>query len=339
MDRSTLARRTMLATAALTAVGLIAASPASAHTSNMYSYIDYAIGIPSGFTTISKTDGVATPLPTSTTYFEVVGIEVAAEQGVAIAYYESPVVFGWNHTTGEATPPVGAHLSDEALDFDGFSGLDTLNDGRTVTLVEFDADGASDQVWVATVDATSGLLTPVVNLSDVITDPGEDPFLYDWTSLATDPATGITYVFLSATGSGGASYFLPVNVAAGTHGAVTEFTSADFEDGEIYGADFDGDGTLFFIYLDVNPNVEYQLSKVGAPSTWPTTARQVISTAPAQVEDIELAELALTIEWAKLAATGSQVPLAAGLALGTVAVLAGGLTVMVARRRSERGTV
>ena len=45
---------------------------------------------------------------------------------------------------------------------------------------------------------------------------------------------------------------------------------------------------------------------------------------------------ALTAENTVLANTGSEVPMAAVLMLGTVAVLIGGLTVIVARRRETR---
>lgn len=46
---------------------------------------------------------------------------------------------------------------------------------------------------------------------------------------------------------------------------------------------------------------------------------------------------ALTIEHTVLANTGSELPVFALVLAGTVAVLAGGVTVAVARRRSEAG--
>jgi hypothetical protein len=82
-----------------------------------------------------------------------------------------------------------------------------------------------------------------------------------------------------------------------------------------------------------------QLLKLGAPSGWPTAAPTYISTAPALYEQQEIAVMALTIEHTALANTGSELPVVAWLLVGTVAVLAGGVTVMVARRRSEAGTV
>ena len=336
MTRTQLALRAGIASVALTALGLVAAAPAAAHTNNMYTFISFGTEVDDGFATIGKTDGVAMPLPTPTGIgYEIRGIEVASEKGVAIGYNENTAVFEWNHTTGEIGPAIAVYLPSEDYDFGGFSGLDTLNDGRTVTILEFDTEDASDQVWIATVNPGTSELIPVADISDVIVVDGI--YVYEYDSLATDPATGITYVFIQNDASN-EPFYLVVDVAAGTHGEPTLFQGDGFEDGEFRGADFDADGSLYFIYAN-NDSLIYELSKLGAPATWATAERQFISSAPAQYESIELGSLALTIEHTVLAATGSELPIAAFVILGTFAVLAGGVTVTVARRRSEAGTV
>ena len=70
-----------------------------------------------------------------------------------------------------------------------------------------------------------------------------------------------------------------------------------------------------------------------------TAERQFISLAPAQYFDVGTDPFTLTIEHTALAATGSELPVLTIVLLGTVAVLAGGVTVMVARRRADAGTV
>ena len=340
--------RTGVAAAAITAMGLVAASPAAAHTNNMYTYVDYSeAALFNGFATYGKADGVVAPLPNEVEYLmDVVGIEIHAEKGTAIGYAEDAYVTTWDHTTGANTVPVVVYVTAESIPvqnlyFDDFSGLDTLNDGRTVTLVEYEhnitGDLYVDQYAIALVDAGTGALTPIVDLTDVLTgEQGEQ--LYEFTELATHPVSGLTYVFLANESE--EPFYLVVDVAAGTVGEPTLFQGADFEDGVILGADFDpADGTLYFNYAN-DAEEQFELSKLGSPTAndWVTTARTYISTAPAQYDDYDLAQLALTIEHTALAATGAELPVL-WLVAGTLAVLAGGTVVMVARRKADAGTV
>ncbi len=96
---------------------------------------------------------------------------------------------------------------------------------------------------IASVDA-AGNLVELADITSALADP-EGNQLYDAVSLATDPASGVTYVFLEL---GDLSYYLPVTVATDTVGAVTVFDGEGFEEGEVGGADFDADGSLYFVY-------------------------------------------------------------------------------------------
>jgi hypothetical protein len=339
MTLTSVAVKTGIATIALTAMGLVAAAPASAHTSNMYTYVQpYGDTGQAGFATYGKSDAVVTALPTTTVQEpgEVLGIEVAGENGTAIADWEEAlVVFTWNHTTGVRTPAVLTNMADASIE--GLSGLDTLNDGTTVTVVKY-SNRAGTSTAVASVNSSTGELVPLVDITAALPVGANNKI-----SLATDPATGVTYVFVSD--AAGKPHFLAVNVAAKTVGAPVPFNGAYFVQGVILGADFDAaDGSLYFNYQNSNHQQD-ELTKIGAPSTWPTADPTYISSAPApaQYGEVVLARLALTIEPTAtapaLAATGSELPILAIVLVGTVAVLAGGVTVMVARRRSEAGTV
>ena len=341
--------KTGIAVVALTAMGLIAASPASAHTNNMYTYLYFnEVNSSASYATYGKADGAVTPLETlfaQSEDDEVLGIEVANEVGTEIGYYfDGPYVLDWDHTTGA----IGTYLPATIAGYDGpwgFQGLDTLNDGTTVTLLEYAVnEGTVEEPnllphrVIASVNRGTGELTPLVDITDVLLwNDEQDFFANNVQSLATDPATGITYVFIQ--GSEHELYFLPVTVSSGTVGALTLFGNEYLSHGSIDGADFDaGDGSLYF-HFDDHGESGLQLLKLGAPSTWPLALPTYISTAPANYDQQTLAVFALTIEHTTLAATGSELPILAIVLVGTVAVVAGGVTVTVARRRSEAGTV
>ncbi len=225
-------------------------------------------------------------------------------------------------------------------DFDFFTGLDTLNDGTTVTMaLYYLPNEGEDATWAVTsVNSGTGELIPLTDFTDAISVGGE--IQYQPTSIATDPATGITYVFVQ--GPDGRPSFLPITVATDAVGTLTSFEDDYFSDGLLNAADFDAaTGELYFNYddRDADEGAEYQLLKfTTGPTTWPTAAPQFISLAPAG-DSAGIIQKALTIEHTVLAATGSELPIVAIVFLGSFAVLAGGVTVAVARRRSEAGTV
>jgi hypothetical protein len=346
MSLKSLAARAGIAVITLTALGLVAAAPASAHTNNMYTVIEFDETTEAlGFATYSKTDGTTAYLgemfPADQT-LDIAGIEVHEEQGLVIGDNDgSTFVQAWDHTTGEvvpAAPSLSLGLEDTTLD--GVVGLDTLLDGTPVTIVEFestsDPEDPTDRVALASVNPATGELIILVDFSGAIAlDDGT--LVYDPTGVATDPATGITYVFLESDDD--EVFFLPITAAPVTIGVPTLFEGSYFERGRIDGADFDPtDGSLYFNYENY-PNQSLELLKLGAPSTWPTANPFYISTAPAEFGATFIFPQALTIEYTALAATGSELPILAIVLVGSVAVVAGGVTVMVARRRSETGTV
>jgi len=329
------AARTAIAALALTALGLVAASPASAHTNNVFGFV-YQDG-PSGIATYDRLNADATLLPESTDIgSDIRGIEVGNETGTGVGFLAGDsaahIVFTWNHTTGAVSAP-----TDLTVDVPGFVeitdllGLDTLPDGTLITWVEYSAFSGEFPApfsAIATLNPATGVLTPVIDMSDLLIG---DPADYALRSLATDPISGQTFAFLSPFAATPPAY-VGLNIAAGTHGDAALFNGTDFEDGFVAGADFDADGTLLFIYGNDEREI-YELSSVGAPSTWDTAARHYIGDAAGNLGINPIADAALTIEnTPALASTGSGFPIV-WLVAGSVAVLVGGLTVVTARRR------
>ncbi len=240
----------------------------------------------------------------------------------------------WDHSTGSAGAPNPVHVVAENPVFFAFHGLDTLNDGRTVTVLEYSTNEVP-HVAIAAVDAATGALTPLLEIQQALIIP-PDEFLVDILSLATNPITGITYVFTR--NSANWAQFLAVDVAARTVGTVTRFGADNLEFGGVLGSDFDADGTLYFNYEDQSdePAVTYQLSTFPNGADYATASRTVVSDAPALSEQIQIAQLALTIEQPALPATGIGFPAAVWAMGGVLVVVAGGVTLAQVRRRSGR---
>ena len=329
------AARTAIAALALTALGLVAASPASAHTNDIFGFA-YQDG-PTGIATYDRLNADATLLPDSTDIgSDIRGIEVSNETGTGVGFLsgdpDSYFVFGWNHSTGALTAPTELTVNVPGfVEITDLSGLDTLPDGTLITWVEYSAFSGEFPApfsAIATLNPATGVLTPIVNMADLLLG---DPADYSLRSLATDPISGQTFAFLTSNVVSQPAY-VGLNIALGTHGDAALFNGTDFEDGFISGADFDADGTLFFIYGN-NDREIYELSSVGAPSTWDTAARHYIGDAAGNLGINPVADTALTIEnTPALASTGSGFPIV-WLVAGSVAVLAGGITVVTARRR------
>ena len=353
MTRTKFAARALIAGIAASSLGVLAASPASAHTNNIYTYFDdSAVG--QGFATMDRTDGAVTSLPIGATdgVDTMVGAEVFDEVGTAIGVtflqeeYNNYFVIGWDHSTGAEDTPISATVAVTGFrGIEDISGLDTLADGTTITYVEYQRDEGPtefptvvDYAAIASVDRATGVLTPMVDLTALIF---EDEFsVY---SIATDPIGGGTYAFLRQSVTE-ASYAMAISPATGLHDSPIEFGGVGFEDGTFAGADFDHDGTLYFIFMN-DVVGELELSTVGAPSTWPTAERNYVADAASNFPTTSpLSTLALTIEYTEvpeptLAATGSDGLAAVWLAAAGVAVLAGAVTVVTVRRRGCRAVV
>lgn len=330
--------RSLTAGVALAALGLAVASPASAHTTNIYTF-GYTEDS-ANFATVDRTTAVTAPLATNieAAIDDVGGVEVFNEVGTAIGYdYDEPTVssvLAWDHTTGAVTSKEPLFIADPdevtTADVDFVFTLDTRNDGTIITFVFYTRtiENAVESVGaIATVNSTTGELTPVIDISPLVLSAEG----YNVQSLATDPTTGETYLFLYRIATATTS-FVPLNFTTPGYGTVLEFGGTGFESGRVEGTDFDADGTLYFIYSD-NVSAEYELSTLGAPGTWAGAARTVV--APFDFSTFGVAADNLTIEFAPepaLADTGAPLPVV-WLVFGAVAVLAGAVTVVTTTRR------
>lgn len=349
-----LAARALIAGVAVSAMSLIAASPASAHTNNVFTYFDFdresEVALAPGFGTLDRTNGALTALPTAATVdvFEIIGAEVFNEVGTAIGVgplvelYSQFLIIPWDHSTGAEQPPVPAYVAG-ADGIQTMSGLDTLADGTLITYVEWVITPSNEfpvpftSSAIATVNPVTGQLTPVINLTSLTVT---NEFGLEFKSIATDPISGVTYGFLESDNVGpDLSFFVTLDIAGATHGPLTQFEGVGFENGFIEGADFDADGTLYFIYGN-NGIEQYELSTLGAPSGWPTAERHVNAIAASNyLGDYPLNTLALTLEYTPiLAETGAEFP-ALVLAASGVAVLAGTVTVVASKRRKNGAVV
>lgn len=278
---------------------------------------------------LSATTGAPTLLPRSPTALQqIVGQELSNGVGTSIGTDDQDgtgpyLVFNWNPTSGAESAGVVPYVTgaDEGSLF--VRALDTRNDGTLITYVEYSiSDGDPiDYAAIATLNRTTGELTPVIDVLPLLVD-------YRVISLATDPLTGTTYAFLGTLESS-FSFYVTLNFVVPGYTPPTQFEGTGFEDGFFQGADFDAEGTLWFIYGN-NLEEQYELSTLGLPSGWPTAARNFVAEA---APGTALATLALATGPAPaLANTGAEFP-SALLALGTVAVLGGVVAVTTVSRR------
>jgi hypothetical protein len=258
-------------------------------------------------------------------------MELVDEVGTAIAYDDASdtyVVMDWNHSTGAHGVPMAVYVTG-ATEVTRLEGLTARTDGTLLTYIWYTTPNGLAQA-IATLDRGTGELIPVIDVSTFTSD-----YRLAIVELATDPATGVDYALLSSV-DGGRPAFMTLDVAGNTRGEPVSFGGSDFATASLGGADFTADGTLYF-YLFRFGLETIDLATLGAPSTWPTANPTVIG--PIADDEESIAFQALTTEDDVLANTGSELPIAAIALLGTVAVVAGGVTVMTVRRRSERGTV
>jgi len=329
------AGRAAVAGIALTAMGILAASPAIAAVPALYTYLDGTN--PYGYSTMSATTGAVTPLPTLPTNppDEVVGEELTNGVGTAIGVFSGDpsefFIYDWNATTGASNAGVPAFVAGADEGSLVISGLDTRNDGTLITYAEYTTTGGgefpttSHHSVIATVNRDTGELLPVIGLDDLYDSD------YIVNSLATDPLTGISYVFMEQEGNN-LAFWVELDFDTQTFDIPGTFDGAGFESGFFQGADFDASGTLWFIYGN-NDREMYELSTLGSPATWATDARTVVADAASNYAPYPLSELALTTAPAPaLAETGAEFPVAL-LALGSVAVIAGVVTVVTVSRR------
>ena len=302
--------------AAMTVVGT---APAHAHTGSLFTQSIVGEGV-ANFATISTADATVTPLPTAVNVFAA-GLEIWNEQGYAIGGPGEGAdnLYFWDHNTGAITQELPLTLAVGWGDLDSVNSLDTtkgsvLPDGTLLTIVEFEVGEEAVELWIASIDPATGIITPLVNFSDV-----EGDIILD--SLATDPTTGITWAFVDGEGPQSA---YPIDFTAMTYGDPVSMEGLwdSVGSGYISGADFNDAGQLWFIY---NFEGRALVSLDGAVAT------EATGTVAGPVEDV--AGYALAWDSApQLAATGLELVNPAIVALGLL--VAGGAVVLVTRRRT-----
>lgn len=279
MSRPTRSRALPLTGAALATAALVfaAAAPASAHTDDLFTFVQ--LDGNSGFGSVSKTDAAMAFLGAATDLF-ITGAEIVGEQGygVAVADEVGPVVFRWNHDTGAISTPVPLVIDsslflygDEEFDFAAdhvVIGLDSLTDGTLLTIIAVDSEeGGEYYQGIVAVDPATGEVEPLVKLPLIVGAT--------YSSIATDPTTGTTYVF----------YFYPSGIStaivvdlelglAPLDPLPLTGVSELFDDsgGFPLGADFDAAGVLWHV-VGVDELEEYHLLRFPAP--FATTATPV----------------------------------------------------------------
>jgi hypothetical protein len=313
------------------ALALVGTAPASAHSGNFFVNAYFEDLDAGGFGTISTTDAALTPLP-----------ELADEPVSAIEIYDekawaldnegqfNDTLLRWDHTTGAFTGSAPITL-DPAFDDDAsiffVTGLDTtkgstgVSDGTilTLALINF-GDEINQSTWLSSLDGQTGILTPLVDLVEIA--PVQDQLSFD--SLATDPATGVTYVFLNY--GDGLPYFVTVDIATDDVSAPVALPAVAEVggDGYIAGADFNDTGVLYFFYVEFS-TTQIFAKLDGAPST----SAVVTEIGPA----VPLSPGALAYDPApKLADTGVNLVNPAIAALALLGL--GAAVVIVSRRRA-----
>lgn len=331
----TLAGRAVVAGIALTALGALAASPAAAAVPALYTYVAFAN--PYGYSTMSATDGAVTVLPTLPTNpaDTIVGQELTDGVGTAIGLIDGePDQYGvhtWNSTTGASDSGTGLFLTGADEGSLLVSGLDTRNDGTLITYVEYTTTSGGEfptttpHAAVATLNRATGELIPVIDVFPFV----EIGFV--GISLATDPTTGVSYLFFGQD-EGDDSFYSALDFVTFGLDLPSIFEGTGFGNGFFQGADFDASGTLWFIYGN-NEREAYELSTLGSPDTWFSDARTYVADSASNYDSYPLSTLALTTApKPALADTGAEFPVAL-LAVGTVAVLGGVVAVVTVSRK------
>lgn len=263
----------------IVAGSLIAGAPlaASAHTGQLFTwaYTLFTDSVSGGFAHVSQTDGSLTPVGgVDDPDFMASGGEVCDEKAWAIAVEGEAAasVFTWDHSTGAFGALVD--LTADTADFEGATSVsiedaysaDTLSDCAALAYVEYYVNvegGGGPALWLSSIDVASGATTPLVQL---ITDAEGDDVEYNWGGIATNPLTGVTYLWFQLGGDGdggdGLPYVVTADLATGTLGVPVVMAGAvDFyseSEAFVTEADFEPSGILW-LSLGVNDLEQFRL--------------------------------------------------------------------------------
>ena len=292
------------------------------------------------FGTASKTDAALTALPEpfSSESFPSAA-ELVGEVGYAIISGETDSgwatwLLTWNPDAGAITGEMQLSTSPTGVPFGPgqsgyfeleYNGLDSLADGTlrsTLCLAADDGDGGSDSGCYVVTLGTDGSVAVVADITFAVEALEEFP-----TSLATDPTSGTTWVFLDAANP----FALPVT--GSTSGTLTELAGigAAYGPTSPLGADFDSTGALW-IAIEVDGVEDEALMFFPAGTDLATTEPANIGFFPGDgVEFVAEAVLTLADLPPGLPGTGSTIA-AAGIAIGGVGVLVVGAVLLTAGR-------
>lgn len=334
-------RRVSLVAVATSALVLSAALPASAaEPFSLYGgYTDYALGEDAveGIGIVSKTDAAIAALPSTTpagSYYS--AIEIVDGVGYAIGGSDefNNVVFTWDVATGAQLTAVP--ITAPGATFYGISSLTAtendavLADGTLITVANVNTvpDGALVRPFVGSVDPTTGVFTRLVEITSLYI---ESTFIAD--SLASDPTTGLTYLFghyvdgvpvsvtLDLTGD---AFEAPVALS-GIENSVDPFA--------ILGSDFDSDGALWFYFTAESDALAHTTGPfdpaVAAVVNGPASA--VVGQSGRQAGLYQLAVGPAVPAGPQLAATGASI--GQPLLIGGALLVLGGVAFGVTRRR------
>ena len=323
--RMTVLSRLGAGAATIAVFGLLGIAPAGAAAGDtLYTVVAPKTG-PYSVSTINPDTLVATPLGAAADVnLSVESVELFGDTGYALGRELTEtddvieVVMTFDHNTGAILTVVPL---DEAFIEAGFKqlrGLDTLADGTLIAVAQF--DGVNSPSFVVSINPATGLLTELVDVT------GAADF---FDSVATDPTTGITYVFVDE--DNGDPEFLVVDLDAGTYTGPATLTGIQdsFGDGFVSGADFNSAGSLWFYYRSDGLLL--------AATSGPFSATVGADFAGGGLVSGDIADQALAVgppvAVPALAATGVNI---VAIGAGAAALLAAGMLGMViARRRNS----
>lgn len=331
-----------LASAALMVAGLsLVAAPlaAAAHTGNLYTWAYSEDSNFFGITKISTADASLTQLAPAPVVQYVTGADICNEAAFGVVdsneETEIPGVLTWNHDTGVlgTQHDLTANIADfpDSTDVDALEAFaaDSLSGCSAIAYVRYevtDGENTTFPIFVSYVDVATGLTTPITELPEL-----SEGSSIEWEGIATDPVTGVTYLFAAFLGT---THFAVLDV---TTGAVSGMQSMDglwafFDESNQFPveADFQPDGKLWML-IGVNELEEFHLVSFAAGAS-------LAAASPTDVGDLDAGDGAtffegdnvLTYDPEALANTGGGVPL--GLLLPGAVLFLGGLALVAVRR-------
>jgi hypothetical protein len=310
---------------------------AAAHTGNLYTWAYSEDSNFFGITDISTTDAALTQLHPAPVEQYVSGADICNEVAWALVdgnqEGEIPGVLTWNHDTGvlgarqEMTANIADFPGSTEVELLEASAADSLSGCTAIAYVRYrvtSGETAIDPLYVSYVDVATGLTTPITQLPEV----GEEQEFIDWNGIATNPVTGVTYLFAEFED---ASNFVVLNVATGTLSGLQAMDGVPATlDGENAPseADFQPDGKLWLLGF---AGGAYQLLSFPVGSDLATASPTVVGDPNEGTNPVFYrGDAVLTYDPEALAATGAGVPL--GLLVPGGALFLAGLALIAVRR-------